>query len=77
MPFLPFLLALALELLDDSEVKINDMPGEDDHITFKSSLPLLYFPDEFNSHFQMKNKNIQIVHSPGHALITPSLRVVE
>ena len=56
---------LALGLLDDSEVEINDVLGEGDNITFivrilkesatSCTLPL-YFPDEFKSHLQMTSK---------------------
>ena len=36
-----FIFLLALELLDDSEVETNDLLGEDNDITFKSSPRLL------------------------------------
>ena len=53
---------LALGLLNDSEVKINDVLGEGDNIPFivriqKDSATTftvpLYFPDEFKSHFRL------------------------
>lgn len=40
LPFWPFL--LALELINDSEVEKNDVLGEDDDMTFKSSRRLLW-----------------------------------
>ena len=59
-----YLCLLALGLLNDSEVKIDDVLGEGDNIPFivrikklsatTFTVPL-YFPDEFKSHFRLKS----------------------
>ena len=60
-----YLCLVALGLLNDSEVKINDVLGEGDNIPFivrflKESgttftVPF-FFPDEFKSHFRLTSK---------------------
>ena len=68
---------LALGLLNDSEVKINDELGEGDNTT-TFTVPL-YFPDEFKSHFDLKSHfpaiDERAVHSSGYARISRSSHV--
>ena len=56
-----YLCLLALGLLDDSELEINDVLGEGDNITFIVRIEKdfatiftvpLYFPNKFKSHFR-------------------------